>query len=187
MKLITFKARKLFSYKEIITVKKQLIYSLFFAILIILQSCASPKYFHDELSLKRQKELHGSRSSNVCSDILLGVGSFFFAVATDTELCYFPNNQQFKKLKLVNPTSDTIYVNMLTDLIWDKNDYCDFMDIRIPPHLKCKVLVPVAANYNLYFSNTPESEDDEMIEIFTGSIKKVALYPGLTNSSVNEK
>lgn len=80
----------------------------------------------------------------------------------------------------MNPTKDTMYINMLTDVTWDKNDYCDFMDIRIPPKTNCKVLVPVDANYNLYFSNTPEDDDDEMLEIFTSDINKLSLYPGIT-------
>ena len=69
---------------------------------------------------------------------------------------------------------------MLTDAIWDKNDYCDFMDIRIPPQKNCKILVPVATNYNLYFSNTPQNDDDEMLSIFTSDVKNISLYSGLT-------
>lgn len=163
--------------------KKQVTYTLLFVIILLAQSCSSPKYFHDESSLERQKELQSKRCGNVFCEVMAGIGSVFFAVATETEVAYVPADQQFKKLNLVNTSSDTIYVNMLTDLIWDKDDYCDFMDIRIPPNLNCKVLVPVNANYNLYFSNTPASDDDELLEINTSSLKKIALYPGLTSLS----
>jgi hypothetical protein len=76
---------------------------------------------------------------------------------------------------------------MLADVYWDEENYCDFMDIRIPPHSNCKVLVPTDANYNLYFSNTQESEDDEKINFYTNGIKKISLYPGLTlnNDTIN--
>ena len=154
---------------------------------VLLCSCATPQYLHDESSYERQKELQSCRSGNILTDIVCGIGSVAFAVATETEVAYVPADQQFKKLKLVNPTKDTIYVNMLTDLVWDDMGYCDFMDIRIPPEVNCKVLVPIGANYNLYFSNTPQSDDDELIEINTADLSKVSLYPGLTNISSTEK
>jgi hypothetical protein len=69
---------------------------------------------------------------------------------------------------------------MLTDFFWDEDNYCDFMDIRIPPKEKCKLLLPVDANYNVYFSATPEKDDDEHIEINTNDFKRISLYPGLT-------
>ena len=69
---------------------------------------------------------------------------------------------------------------MLTDLEWDENNFCDFMDIRIPPGKKCKLLVPEGAFYNIYFSTTPRSDDDEFFEVFTGDIRKVVLKPGMT-------
>lgn len=69
---------------------------------------------------------------------------------------------------------------MNTNVIWDKEDYCDFMDIRIPPSLNCKVMVPVETLYNLYFSTTPESDDDEMMQVYSGDIKNIKLYSGIT-------
>lgn len=160
---------------------KQLPYLILFTVILLFQSCSTPKYFHDESSYQRQKELHGCRSGNVFCDVMGGIGSIILGATLDTEVEFCPTEQQFKKLNLINPTNDTIYVNMLTDVVWDKEDYCDFMDIRIPPKLNCKVLVPVEANYNLYFSDTPQSNDDEMLEIYTSDVKKISLYPGLTN------
>ena len=166
--------------------KRQLTYILFLGVAIMVFSCNSPKYIYDSSSLNRQKELHGKRSANVLDGILSGSVSVISSVVLATEVEWQLTEQQFKKLSLINPTSDTIYVNMLTDIFWDKEIYCDFMDIRIPPKKNCKVLVPVNASYNLYFSNTPEEGDDEMLEIFTGKINSVSLYPGLTvlNDSV---
>jgi hypothetical protein len=154
----------------------------FFVVLAFLFSCATPKYFHDQVSRDRQKELKKHRSGNVFSDIGLTVASIFISTAVNVDLGMFPSGQDFKKLKIINPTPDTLYVNMLTDVYWDENNYCDFMDIRIPPNEKCKVLVPVDANYNLYFSNTADSNDDEMLEINTNDFKKISLYQGLTKT-----
>ncbi len=103
--------------------KKHLAYTLLLALSLFVLSCSSPKYFYDESSLERQKELQNTRCSNVFCDVMLGIGSVFIAVATETDVAYVPSDQQFKKLNLINPGNDTIYVNMLTDLIWDKNDY----------------------------------------------------------------
>jgi len=159
----------------------------FISIFLLLFSCSSPKYFHNQSSFERQKELKKDRSINVWSDVGMSVASVFSSAAFDVELNYYPSDQEFKKINLINPTIDTMYINMLTDLYWDKEDYCDFMDIRLPPKTNCKVLVPVNANYNLYFSNTPESTDDEMMEIFTSDIKKISLNPGITvvNDTIN--
>lgn len=154
--------------------------TIFIVLIIILQGCASPKHIYHKPSYERQKELKNSRGANVFIDIMAGIGSVCVGAMLDTEVDYVPTDQQFKKLKLINPTTDTMYINMLTDLVWDNEDYCDFMDIRIPPKQKCKVMVPMHAAYHLYFSNTPQSDDDEMIEIFTTDVKRFSLYPGIT-------
>lgn len=149
-------------------------------IFVLIASCSSPKYFHDSVSRERQKELKNHRSGNIFSDIGLTIASIFVLATVDLDMNLYPEGQEFKKLKIINPTNDTLYVNMLTDVFWDEENYCDFLDIRIPSKSKCKVLVPVDANYNLYFSNTVESDDDEFLEINTNDLKKISLYPGLT-------
>ncbi len=149
-------------------------------IILLLQACATPNYFYDESSHKRQQELRDSRSSNVFEDIMTGIGCVVAGAVLEADIDFIPHGQEFKKIKLANITKDTMYVNMLTDVYWDENNYCDFMDIRIPPRQICKVMVPMDASYNLYFSTTPQQEDDEMLEIFTTEINKISLYPGIT-------
>jgi len=160
--------------------KNQFISKLILVALVLLQACAAPKFFHDPSSLERQKELRNSRSANVFVDIGAAIGNTVLGAAFETEIGFDISEQQFKKLNLLNTTGDTMYVNMLTDVYWDENNYCDFMDIRIPPKLNCKVMVPIDANYNIYFSTTPESEDDEMLEVNTSSIKRIKLIPRVT-------
>ena len=161
--------------------RKNFIFSFFFVALFVFYSCGSTKYFYDKTSAKRQKELKSHRSGNVFSDIGLTIASIFVLAAVDVDLgLYPPNGRQFKKMKLINPSKDTIYVNMLADVYWDEDNYCDFLDIRIPPQKKCKVLVPTDSNYNLYFSSTPESDDDELIVFYTNDLDKISLCPGMT-------
>lgn len=154
---------------------------------LIIQGCVVSPYIYDTESLNRQTELKKKRSGNILSGIGLTVASLFILAAADYDPGLYPEEREFKKLKMINPSEDTIYVNMLTDVYWDEENYCDFYDIRIPPGEKCRVMVPVDANYNLYFSNTPESEDDELLEINTRDFKRISLYQGLTilNDSIN--
>lgn len=163
--------------------KQLLKYALFLGVIIIVNSCSVPKYIHDNSSYNRQKELINARSANVFGDILISsltvVSSAFFGA----EVEFQPTMQNFKKINLKNPTNDTIYVNMLTDIYWDNNDYCDFMDIRIPPYRNCRILVPLDAEYNVYFSKTPESDDDEMLKINTKDYSRLTLSPEITSIS----
>jgi hypothetical protein len=148
--------------------------------LLLLLSCKTSEHFYDPVSRERQKELVKNRSGNIFSDIGLSIASLFTMAAFEVDIGLFPQGHEFKKLKIINPKKDTLYVNMLTDVFWDEDNYCDFMDIRIPPKEKCKLLLPVDANYNVYFSATPEKDDDEHIEINTNDFKRISLYPGLT-------
>jgi hypothetical protein len=148
----------------------------------LLSSCVSQEYFYDADSRERQKELKKHRSGNIFADAGLMIASVFVMAAFEIETDLLPQDREFRKLKIINPTHDTLYVNMLTDVYWDEENYCDFMDIRIPPVKKCLIFVPVNAIYNVYFSHTPESEDDEMMEINTANFKRISLYPGLTTT-----
>ena len=117
---------------------------------------------------------------NVASDIIIGILSTFSSAAFEVDLIWYPSEQEFKNINLNNRTSDIFYVNMRTSLYWDENNYCNFMDIRIPSNEKYKGLIPLNTNYNLYFSNTSERDDDEMLNVFTNDLKMISLYPGLT-------
>ena len=149
----------------------------------LMLSCSSAKYIHDPVSRERQKDLSGSRSSSVIADGLLATLSVVSAAVFETGVEWYPTETRFIKIILRNPTKDTLYVNMLTDVFWDTNNYCDFMDIRIPPEKSCRILCPVDAEYNIYFSNTVQDDDDEMITINTSeknklTLKTVPVLPG---------
>jgi hypothetical protein len=163
--------------------KQLLKYGLCMGIAIVVCSCSTPQYIYDGSSQNRQKELQSTRTSRVFGDVLIGSLSIFSSAYLGAEVEWQPSEQNFKKLNLLNPTNDTIYINMLTDIFWDKNDYCDFMDIRIPPDRNCRILVPVNAEYNVYFSKTPENDDDEMLKINTRATKHITFKPGLTVTS----
>ncbi len=154
---------------------------LFFLVLfLITEGCKSITYIYDAESRERQQDLKKHRSGNIFTDIGLSFVSVVTLVVADVNLGLYPADNNFKKLKLINPTKDTMYINMLTDVYWDEENFCDFLDVRIPPRTNMKMLIPVNAWYNIYYSDTPESDDDELIEINTSEIKKLSLYPGMT-------
>lgn len=154
-------------------------YILFLGIAIIFSSCSSPEYIFSADSYKRQQELREMRKGRVIEEVLTGSASFASFVFFGDGIVWQPSEQEFKKLNLLNPTTDTVYVNMLTDIFWDKNNYCDFMDIRIPPKENCRILVPVDADYNVYFSNTPRKDDDELLQVNTSKTEQIILKPGM--------
>ena len=155
--------------------KPHLEHKLFLVVILCFCVCSAPKYIHDISSFNRQKEIRNTRSAHVFGDILIGSVTIIASAYIGEEIEWEPTLQNFKKLSLINPTTDTIYINMLTDIYWDKNNYCDFMDIRIPPKQSCRILVPVDAVYNVYFSNTLQNDDDELLEINTSKINRINL------------
>lgn len=165
---------------------KKLFYLIISFILIILTSCSSPAYIRDSTSYQRQKDLINSRSAAVVGDVLLATTALVSAAVLETDCFWYPSQTRFKKIALLNPANDTLYVNMLTDVYWDTEDYCDFMDIRIPPGKTCRILCPVDAEYNIYFSNTSNADDDEMLTINTRNISKLKLKPAPVFSENNK-
>jgi hypothetical protein len=160
--------------------KTRFFVSLTAASLMLFSSCVTTKYIVDEDSLLRQKQIHRHRIGNTVGASILTVGSAVLAAFTGIYLQYVPS-ANLKKIILANTGPDTLQVNMLTDQFWKDSIYCDFRDIRIPPGEKCRLLVPVGSVYNLYFSSTTETPDDDELMMFdTSGNKKVRLYPGLT-------
>ena len=158
--------------------KKVNILSFLTPLVFLFSACTPSKYILDHQSFERQKNMKKYRSANIVADVGSSLFSIFLALVFDLETENEPTQKQFKKITLDNPTGDTVFVNMLTDVNWDDSVYCDFMDIRIPPQKKIRLLVPVNANYNLYFSPTPEADDDELLQLNTSKKRKIVLQPG---------
>jgi hypothetical protein len=150
---------------------------------LFLSSCVSYRYIRDDESLRLQKKIQGRRTANIAGGSLLTLGSAALAFFTGVYIGYVPGENNLKTLKLVNTSTDTLQVNLLSDVFWKDSVYCDFRDIRIPPGEKCRLLVPANGLYNLYFSNTADSEeDDEMIQVSPLAGTKISLTTGMTVS-----
>jgi hypothetical protein len=148
---------------------------------IFISSCVTYQYFRDENSLLLEKKIQRKRTANVLGGSFLTVGSVVLGALTGIYFGYIPGMRNLKSVRLINKSADTLQLNLLSDQIWKDSVYCDIRDIRIPPGEKCRILVPANALYNLYFSNTMDSEeDDEIIRINPVTQPKVILYPGMT-------
>ena len=151
------------------------------ALLMLVSACITPHYILDRNSYSLQKEIKNKRAGNVFGDVFLTMGSTLLALITGVYIGYAPGERSLKKVALKNVSEDSLQVNMLTDMIWKDSTYADVMNIRIPPGETCRLLIPSGAVYNLYFSSTFDTTDDDEFLVFdTSTMKKVTLYPGLT-------
>jgi hypothetical protein len=156
-------------------------FTFLLALSFLLTSCITYTYIRDAESLTLQKDIQSKRAGNVIGDTFLTLASAVVAAFTGVYVGYTPDGRSLKHLSLVNNSPDTMQVNLISDMKWKDSTYCDFRDIRIPPGKKCRLLVPVNSVYNLYFSNTMNSEeDDEFLEIDANAKSKIILSPGMT-------
>ena len=148
---------------------------------MLVSACITPHYILDRNSYSLQKEIKNKRAGNVFGDVFLTMGSTLLALITGVYIGYAPGERSLKKVALKNDSEDSLQVNMLTDMIWKDSTYADVMNIRIPPGETCRLLIPSGAVYNLYFSSTFDTtDDDEFLVLDPSTMKKVTLYPGLT-------
>jgi hypothetical protein len=148
---------------------------------IFLPSCITYQFIRDENSLLLQKKIQGKRTANIAGGSFLTLGTAALGVLTGIYVGYAPGMRKLKSVRLINNSADTMQVNLLSDQIWKDSVYCDIRDIRIPPGEKCRLLLPASALYNIYFSNTINSEDDdEIIQVNPMAGSKIILYPGMT-------
>jgi len=149
----------------------------FFISLIMLSSCVTSAYITDPESIARQKEMRKYRTginfAEVGALFASAVGEAFTGVSIYPE----PTPQSFRKMKLLNESKDTLYVNMVTDWLWKDSAYCDIREIVMPPLESAKVIVPLGAAYNIFFRTVYEAPDDEKVEINTSQVGRVKLKP----------
>lgn len=158
---------------------------LILIICFIISGCNSYKYIHDAESVKRQKEIVSNRSANLGCDVIGCFGSALFSAVFNTEMNFEPSEREFKHVKIVNGSTDTMFINMLTDATWGEGEYCDFYDVHVPTEKAWRVLLPIGINYNLYYGVTDNPEEDILLEINTAKRKKIILIPGIKTDTLN--
>jgi len=154
--------------------------SLVLAAIVIFGGCTSTRYLTDPMSRGRQRDMKKHRAGNNVGLVFENIFKLILAEAIDSEYEMTKNDRAFNKISIVNESPDSLFVNMVTDIVWKESGYCDIMGIVLPPGAKQKLLVPYPAAYNIFFQ-TPYSEE-EKLEIRTDSkYKRFVLRAGMTN------
>lgn len=152
---------------------------------ISISSCTSTRYLTDETSIERQKDMRQNRTGGNIGDVFLNMASLVLSATLNTGYEVYSSERAFKRISLVNESADTLFVNMVTDIVWKETGYCDIMGIVLPPGAKQKLLAPYPAAYNVYFK-TPYS-DEENLEIRTdGKRRTIKLRDGMTTIEPEE-
>ena len=148
-----------------------------FLTLSIIYSCTTSAYITDPVSAQRQREMMSNRTgTNILEGGLLVV-STIVAVFTGVVVYPQPQEQSFRKLVLLSQSQDTLFINMVTNFQWKESGYADIRDIVMPPFKKAKVIVPMGADYNVYFRNNYFAPDDEKLEVNTSNKRRLKLKP----------
>lgn len=152
---------------------------------IILSGCTNTRYLTDPVSIERQHDMRKSRTGGNVGDVLVNFGSLFMAAVLNTNYEVYTSERTFKRISIINQSPDSLYVNMVTDILWKEEGYCDIMGIALPAGARQKLLVPYPAAYNIYF-RSPGSEE-EMIEIRTDNRRrKITLQPNVKPETSEE-
>lgn len=150
------------------------------AVLLCCGSCTNTRYLTDSKSIDRQHDMRKHRSGVNAGDALLSIVNLFVSNALDSEYEISQSDRAFKRMTIVNESSDSLYVNMVTDIVWKEDGYCDIMGIVLPPKARQKLLVPYPAAYNVYFK-TPFS-GEEKIEFRSDNKHRILkLRAGMTD------
>jgi hypothetical protein len=143
--------------------------------LFIIWSCSVSNYITDPQSIERQKRMHEQRTGVNIFEGFLFVGSAILSAFTGW-VVYHGEGQSYRKLKLLNQSADTLFVNLVTDYQWKDSAYFDIKDIVLPPNKRMRLIVPMGVSYNVYFRDAYD-KPDEKIEINTGGTGTVKLNP----------
>jgi|SRR5674476_125459 len=154
-----------------------------FVSLTILSSCVTSAYITDQESIERQKEMRKYRTGVIFAEVGVLFASAVGEAFTGVSIYPEPSPQSFRKMRLINESKDTLYINMVTDWLWKDSVYCDIREIVMPPLESAKVIVPLGAAYNIFFRTDYNAPDDEKVEINTAEIGRIKLNPGKGKST----
>lgn len=142
--------------------------------------CTNTRYLTDPTSIGRQRDMRSNRTGANVGDVAINFANIFIAAILNTSYEPYSRDRNFKRISLVNESTDTLYVNMVTDIVWKESGYCDIMGIELPPGARQKLLVPYPAAYNIYF-RSPFSEEEEKLEVRTeNKRRRIKLKEGMT-------
>jgi len=160
---------------------------LVLAAMLCCGGCTNTRYIIDSKTVARQHDMRAHRTGVNAGDAFANVLNLIISGTLNTGFEVAQSDRAFKRIRIVNESSDSLFVNMVTDIVWKEDGYCDIMGIVLPPISTQSLLVPYPAAYNVYF-HTPSSQE-EKLEIRTDSkYRNFKLKPGMTilNPEVQE-
>jgi hypothetical protein len=154
--------------------------TLVLAAIICFGGCTSTRYLTDTKTIDRQHDMRANRSGVNVGDVFINIANLFISGALNTGFEVSQSERAFKRITIVNESPDSLFVNMVTDVVWKESGYCDIMGIALPARAHQKLLAPYPAAYNVYF-RTPFTEE-EKLEIRTDSNhRRFVLRAGMTD------
>ena len=154
--------------------------ALVWTVIIVFGGCTNTRYLTDSKSIDRQRDMRANRSGKNVGDVFVNIANMFISGALNTDFEVSQRERAFKRITIVNESPDSLFINMVTDIVWKESGYCDIMGIALPAGAHQKLLVPYPAAYNIFFQ-TPYSEE-EKLEIRTDNKhRRFVLRPGMTN------
>jgi len=149
------------------------------AVILCCGGCTSTRYLTDSGSIDRQHDMRKNRVGKNIGEGCLNMTFFILAAVVNSEFEPLESERTFKRISVKNESTDTLFVNMVTDVVWKETGYCDIMGIALPSGARQKLLVPYPAAYNVYFRTS--SSEEEKLEIRTDNKQKnIRLKPGMT-------
>ena len=158
---------------------RKIFISIILAVTICSGGCTNTRYLTDTTSIDRQHQMRANRTGGNMGDVGINFANILMAAIFDISYEVHSRDRNFKRISIVNQSADSLYVNMVTDIVWKEDGFCDIMGIVLPPGAKQKLLVPYPAAYNVYF-HSPFTEE-ENLEIRTDhKLRRIDLRAGMT-------
>jgi ABC-type uncharacterized transport system auxiliary subunit len=89
---------------------------LVLAAAIVLSGCTSTRYLTDPATIKQQHEMRSKRIGGNVGDVLVNFGNFFLSALLNTNYEVYSSERSYKRITVVNESTDSLYVNMVTDI-----------------------------------------------------------------------
>ena len=155
------------------------LFILVLAVILCCGGCTNTRYLTDPTSVERQHDMRSKRVGTNIGEGFLNMSFFILSAVLDSEFTPLESDRTFKRISIVNQSPDSLFVNMVTDIVWKETGYCDIMGIALPSGARQKLLVPYPAAYNLYFRS--RDSEEEKLEIRTDNkLRRIILKAGMT-------
>ena len=89
--------------------------------IIYFTSCTNTRYLTDSKSIDRQHDMRSNRYRVNIGDVFVNIANFFISGVLNTGFEVSQSERAFKRITIVNESSDSLFVNMVTDMVWKES------------------------------------------------------------------